>query len=164
MAHIGGGRGHGSGLGKVAAGSLAMGAAEGGAVQGSSQRRGRAAPGSGRSSWEEDEQATMTVGASGEAVAGRGIGGVRQWRRPGRGSDPVGEVEVEDGAPGHRVTPVTARGDGAPQAAIGVEGEALDPEGIGQRRGKGIGGWGGLCGRGRVAAPGGERGERWVEC
>ena len=84
----------------------------------------------------------MTVGGSGEAVAGRGIGGVRRWRRPGRGSDPVGEVEVEDGAPGHRVTPVTARGDGAPQAAIGVEGEALDPEGIGQRRGKGIGGWG----------------------
>ena len=52
---------------------------------------------------------------------------------------------MEDGAPGHRVTPVTARGDGAPQAAIGVEGEALDPEGIGQRRGKGIGGWGGVC-------------------
>ena len=33
----------------------------------------------------------------------------------------------------------------APKAAIGVEGEALDPEGIGQRRGKGIGGWGGVC-------------------
>ena len=61
-------------------------------------------------------------------------------RCPGRGPDPVGEVEVEDGAS-------SDAGDGkgrrsavvAPKAAISVEGEALDPEGIGQRRGEGRG-------------------------
>ena len=43
-------------------------------------------------------------------------------------------------------------------------GSSPDPDpGRGERQ-RGIGGWGGLCGRGRVAAPGGERGERWVEC
>nr|XP_045087372.1 uncharacterized protein LOC123494926 [Aegilops tauschii subsp. strangulata] len=72
-----------------------------------------------RAAWleEEDEEATMMVGGSGEAVAGRGSDGVRQWRRghPGRGPDPVGEFEVEDGASGHRATLATARGDGAPR-------------------------------------------------
>ena len=62
------------------------------------------------------------------------------------------------------------RGDGAGEVEKGRRGRLprsrLGPRGGGARREWGVGGecGVGLCGRGRMAAPGGERGERWVEC